>query len=522
MLNNPHRVTITLMPEPGLTEKREQELKDKLAAYKASLSDTELDELVKATAELKEYQSAPDSREALETLPTLDVADITHDIRRFSSVERRIGTVPARHQEIFTGGITYLSLMYDVSRIPAADVRPMSLLRTLLGYMDTDSYTYADLSHEINLVTGGLSTSITVRELTGQKGRLTPYFEVITKVMHGSVDKAMDLIREIISRTHLDDEKRLLEIIRQLRSRLGLQFMGSGHYTAVSRANSHRSLGGWYQEQMDGIEFLRYLEDISDNFEERKTGLISDLKRLCSEVFDPDRVLVSITDDEEGWQLAEAPIEAFFGQTAPVERGYFTGPELTRANEAFRTPGQVNYAAVVGDFSGAGLEYTGALRVFGSYLRNDYLWNNVRVLGGAYGCMCNINRGGRTYFVSYRDPHLKETYEIFDGIPDHARDFDADQRSMDNLIISVIGGMDTPYTPATWGMASLASALSGLTDQMRRRDREEVLSCTVEDIRALAPYMEAVLSDPVRCVVGTSTQIDECADMFDTIDNLLH
>ena len=335
------------------------------------------------------------------------------------------------------------------------------------------------------------------------------------KTLYDKIPFVFEMIQEILFTSKLDDEKRLYEIIARMKSRLQMSLSQAGHSTAVMRALSYFSANAFFQERTAGIDFYGLLDDIETHFQERKEGLIKNLQTLMGMIFRPENLMVSCTADEEGYALARKEI-------LPFKQGLYTEemadvtfkPVYEIKNEAFQTSGQVQYVATAGNFREAGYEYTGCLRILKVMLSYEYLWMNIRVKGGAYGCMSNFRRSGDSYLVSYRDPNLAKTFETFAGTADFIRNFQADEREMTKYIIGTISIKDTPRNPSAQGRRSFAAYISGVTYEDICREREEILSLSVEKVRALAPVMEAVLSQNYICAVGNAEKINESAELF--------
>ena len=521
LLQNNHRATVILSPKAGLSEAREETLRKELAAYKGKLSAAEVEVLVEQTRALALYQDTPPAREELDTLPMLSLQDIPGDPVTLRSEEKSIGDLRVIHHQIFTGGIAYLRLLYDVSDVTPEDLPYLGLLRSLLCLVSTGEHTYQDLYHEMNIVTGGVGCSVTAFEQVENPGEFTPYFEIHTKVLYDQMGNALSLMGEILRSSLFTEEKRLKELISQFKSRAEMQLLNGGHSTAVLRAASYGSPVSYFNEQIGGIDYFRFLEDLEASYPQEPKKLQEKLQELVKRIFISGRLLVSCTCDQEGFQKLAEQLPVFAAEAAGA---YMGGPTpvfpLERKNEGFKTASRVQYVAQCGNFRKAGLPYKGSLRVLKAILGDEYLWNNVRVKGGAYGCMCNFGRNGSGFFVSYRDPNLKKTLEVYDRIVSYLENFTIEEKDMTKFIIGAIGTMDRPMNPSEWGVTSLQAYLGGITDEMRRRDREEILSCSQAEIRSLRAQAEAVLSQKQLCVVGNAVKIEEDRDVFSHTENL--
>ena len=300
-----------------------------------------------------------------------------------------------------------------------------------------------------------------------------------------------------------------------------MKLMGSGHTAAVARATSYFSDTSYYNDMTGGIGYFKFLEDCAKNFDEKKRGIIAGLKRVMEALFTRENMTVSYTADDEGFSYLEGAIKKLSGKL-PAGSGKiypFAAPK-GNLNEGFTSSSKVNYVAHCGTFAGSGYSYTGALRILKVMLSYDYLWINIRVKGGAYGCMSGIGRSGEGYFVSYRDPEVKKSDDIYLGIPDYLENFEADERTMTKYVIGTISDIDTPLTPSLQGSRGLSAWYSGVTDEMLKKEREEILNATVEDIRALAPITKAVLETGAVCVIGNEDKIKADSGLFKEIKPL--
>lgn len=521
LLNNKHAAIVTIVPEKGLNAKMDQKLEEKLAQYKNSLSDEEIDQLIKDTKHLKKYQEEPSPKEELEKIPMLSREDMRKEILPLSNIEKQISGIKTICHDVATNGIDYLTLMYDVSDIPAEDIPYLGVLKALLGYVDTKTYTYADLANAINIYSGGINCGMGIYPNGEKEAPLQVKFEVRIKTLESSLKETMSIVNEILLSSNMNDEKRLYEILAQSKARLQQSLSSAGHSVSSMRALAGFSEYAYYLDATNGITYYETVKDLEEHFDEKKQTLIAKLKQLIDQIFGTERLLISFTGDQAAFEYAEPILkEALQKQPAGKKAHEAARISLTRSNEAFTDASQIQYVAKVGNFADHGYHYTGALRILKLILSYDYLWINVRVKGGAYGCMSGFFRSGETYFVSYRDPNLLKTLEIYDGIPKYLREFQADERDMTKYIIGTFSSMDTPLYPEGKGARSMNAYLQNLTEEMLQKDRDEVRNATAEDIRALADMIQSVLQDPSVCVIGNEDAIQKEAQLFDKVTGL--
>ena len=523
LLGNPHASVVVLLPKKGLEEEKKEALKEKLRQYRDSLTKEEKEKIREEEKALRAYQEAPDTEENIAKLPQLTRADLKKEAQTFINEELTIQGTKILFHEIFTNQILYVRLLFDCSRIPAGLFPCLGMLKTLMGLMDTEHYGYGELFDQINLKTGGIYPSLQVYTDYAED-RVVPRFEICAKVLRGRLSDAAHLMEEMLFATDFSDEKRLLELVKETISRMQSQMMSAGHSLAMSRAMSYQSPGAAMQEEFSGLSLYRRFEELEQDFAARKEKLTADLKTLCSLLFVPENLMVDYTGEREDLAELEQMLKGFLPKLSPgpaKEEALYT-PSLGKKNEALIFASQVQFVARCGNFRRKGLPYTGAFKVLKVLMGYDYLWNQVRVKGGAYGCMCGFRRNGDCFFVSYRDPHLQETIEVYEGAPEFIRNFDADERTMTKYVIGAVGDMDIPMSPKQRATYSMAAYLSRISYEMMQQERDEVLSAKPEDIRALGDQIEAVLSDQCLCVVGGEGKIREEQERFGAVDYLIH
>lgn len=514
LLDNPHSLLLTLVPERGLTAKRDKEVADKLAAYKAGLKEEELSSMVEKTKALVAYQEAPEKEEYLECIPMLSREDIKREAGEFYNKEAYLDETLLLHHDVCTNGIGYLSVLFRMENIPEGLVPYVGLLKSVLGYVDTRNYTYGELFNEINASTGGIQCGVDVYDRVDSQSFL-PAFGIRSKALYPQLSFVYEMMEEILHTSKIEDTKRLGEIISQLKARAQSSLVSAGHSTAVLRAASYASPMAKFQDDMSGIAFYQFLVDLEKNFQTQKEQVAANLRRLMSYIFRPQNLMISFTGEKEAYETVVELTRAFKEKLPKDEL-----PEeplslsCEKKNEGFMTSGQVQYVALAGNFREAGHAYTGALSILKVILGYDYLWNQIRVQGGAYGCMSGFKRNGESFFVSYRDPHLKRTLEVYQGIPEYLRTFQAGERDMTKYIIGTISNLDVPKTPKMKGAVSRTAYFTGVTKEMVQRERLEILNATAEDIQALAPLVEAVLAREQICVVGGEESILKEKELF--------
>lgn len=522
MLDNPHKSMVVLLPKKGLTQEREKALAEKLAAYKAGLTDSEMDAIVEGAKALKAYQEKPDAEEDLAKIPLLSRKDMKKEANRFVNELRKAGDNDFLYHDLFTNGISYLRLIFKLDKVPARLIPYVGIMTSVLGMMDTDKHEYADLNNDINILTGGIQTISNVYGDIQDENRFLMTLEMKTKVMEQNLQTAIDLMKEEILGTNFADKKRLKEILAELKSRLQAQAMSASHVIAFNRALSNVSKKAAANEQLSGMDFYRLVEKLDGEFDAEADKLIASLKELAEIAFRPENLMLDLTGSEKAAEELPAMVEHFKKElyTCEVETGSYD-PVLTKVKEGYKTPGQVQYVCRAGNFKHKGLPYTGSLRVLKTMMGYDYLWNQIRVKGGAYGCMCGFSKSGECFIVSYRDPNLKNTVEVYENAADYIAAFEADERMLTQYIIGAIGELDTPKSASLKGLDSLVAYMTGLTDADMQRERDELLATDAEALKKTSEQIRAFMEEDCLCVVGNADKITEAADLFDKVENLI-
>ncbi len=522
LLDNPHSSIVILLPKKGLTEEREKLFKEEMAAKKASLSEQEIQDIIRRAKDLAEYQEKEDAKEDMEKLPLLTRADMKRDAADFVYEETSIGNTKVLFHDLFTNGIGYLRLIFKMNEIPESHFPYIGILKGCLGLLNTEHYSYSDLFNEINIVTGGMAAVNNVYSRIEDLDDYTVTLELKTKALYENLEKAIGLMEEVIFTSDYADTKRLHEIIAEGQSRMQSQMMHSGHSVAAGRALSYGSSSGVVSELLSGIPLYRLITDLETHFEEKKEELVQKLKELTQMIFRPENLMVDFVGTRDGLSVLDKPVTALREKlyTASVKKGRFV-PKAEKRNEGFKTSGQVQYVCRAGNFRKKGLPYNGALKALKVLMGYGYLWENVRVKGGAYGCMCTFGKSGDCYFVSYRDPNLQKTIDVYERAAEAVAKFEADERTMTQYIIGAVSDLDMPMNPAAKGLNSLSAYMTGLTREIMQKERDELLKAQPEDIRALAEYIRAFMADEYLCVVGSAEKIKDAEERFMHVENLL-
>ena len=522
LLDNTHGSSVTVKPKRGLGNEREEALAKELSDYKASLSDEEIKKLVEDTEHLKKYQEEPSSDEDLRKLPMLTRADMKKNAMPFSNIEDELLDVKVVRHDIESNGIDYISFLFDAGDFAQSELGYLGFFTNALGLVSTEKYSYTDLANATNIYTGGISTGTASHPDIKDRNNFVFKFEVKLKVLEKNLDKALELMEQMLLSSDFTDTKRLGELVAQIKARLQANLSSSGHLVAAMRSMSSFSRYALYQDELKGVAFYRSICRIEKELLESPKSVSDKLAAIARKLFARNRMLISFTGNNEAYGNAKPSLEkviAGFDKMSAI--GNQAEVHFNTAKEAFIDASQIQYVAKTGDFICEGYEYTGALRLLRIILSYDYLWINVRVKGGAYGCMNTFLRSGESYFVSYRDPNLSDTLDVYDRIPEYIKSFSPDERDMTKYIIGTFSALDTPMNPEAKGSRSLSAYLEGITYEQIQKERNEILNAQPEDIRRLADLVEAVLKKDSICVIGNENMIKESAGLFENVEKLI-
>lgn len=512
LIDNEYKAVITLNPVKGLTQKNEDALKAKLADIKSKLSSEEIDSIIKSTKELKEYQSEPSKKEDILKIPMLKREDIRRKVSEIKWEIREENGYKILYDDVFTSGIAYLKLIFNMKKVKAEDIPYVSLLSEIIGYIDSENYSYSEMSTETNMNSGGIGVSVDSYPNMQKNNESTLIFSVNAKVLYDKTDFAFEMMNEMLFKSKLTDVKRLKDIVAEVKSRTKEILLSSGHQTALNRAGSTNSIDRWFSDQTRGIAYYRMLENC--NIEKLSEKLID----ICHKLFTKDNLLIHVVCDEDGYKAVKKSL--FVDCYKEEHPDVFKFEENENKKEAYTSASMVNYVARSGNFKKLGYEYDGALSVLRVLMNYDYLWNNIRVLGGAYGCSAVFGNNGACGFATYRDPNLSKSDETFLNVPEYIRNYQGDERDITKAVIGAISEKDTPLTPLGKGLRGLSVYYGKITDEYRQRCRDEILDIDIDKIHSLAPMIEAVLKDSSVCALANESKSKEETKYFDNIESL--
>lgn len=522
LIDSKHGILLELIPKAGLNAQKSEELKEKLAQYKASLTKEEVKQLVEDTRALKEYQDEPSTKEQLLSIPLLSISDIEKQVRKYKNEKFMEDKAEAVWHNIFTNGISYIRLLFDAGKVALSDVPYIGLLSDVLSLVDTKKHKYQELSDELNTYAPGFATEINGYAKFSDYRHFGPKFGVSIKTLTQNTQKAVEYLTEILFESDFSDSRRLNELLLEIRSKLEMSFMSSGMSAAVLRAASYYSENAAFEELAKGIDYYEFIKELIEHFEEKKQEIKEGLERVSERLFTKENLIISLTCTEDGKQEFTARAEQLLASCFPAAEGELLRVPCVKKNEGFKTPGQVQYVIRSGCFMDQGIPYHGSFDVLQTLLGYGYLWNEIRVKGGAYGGGISMNRiTGNAFVYSYRDPNLAQTNRIYEGLPAYVESFDADEREMTKNILGTMSNIDAPLTPRAEGSRSFTAYLFELPEEEAQKHRDEILATTAQDIRNAKAALEAILAADCICTVGSAAKVEECKDLFAQVKTLM-
>lgn len=519
LLDNNHRNLLMIVPEKGLNEAKEQQLVKVLEEKKAAMQAEEIKRLIHENQALQEWQDKPHSEEELAVMPLLTLEDLEQKPEIIpSDLDSSQGYNLLKHP-MFTNQIQYTSLYFDVMNVEDNDLHYLGLLVRMLGRLSTRSYSYEALSNQLNLHTGGIYATTEAVPTHEMQEKSRYFLKIKGKSLVKKTKEFWHLVDEIYTGTQWDDYSRIREVLREVKSRIEMSLHQEGHMVAARRALATFSTEAAFNELVGGVNFYHFLCDLEEGFENRINDAARRMQAILKEVVVRKNSLVSYTGDEQGYVAYEPNMAGFMntleesGETKTIlERS-----SLGQGNEGLILPSQVQYVAKASNFLKHGAVYTGSMQVLRTVLSLDYLWKRIRVSGGAYGAMAGFSRNGNCYFVSYRDPNLKETLQVYDEMADYLRAFKVSQREMTKYIIGTMSRLDMPLTASMKGDKADAQFLSGFTWKSELVERQQIIGTTIQDIRSLGDLVDNMMQDTIYCVVGNETTVKNAASLFDKI-----
>ncbi len=521
LLDNTHKVLLTLMPEKGMEEAEQAELAAKMQQIKDGMSEEELESYINHCRILHERQAAPDSAEALASIPLLERSDIRRESEKLDGELTKEGNNEFLYVPAFTNKIAYLNWYFDMSGIDGALLPYCYLLSDMLGKVDAGQYTYQQLSTLGTKYTGGVAFQVHAYSAAESVNDYTVKFTVTAKALVHNLPHLFEILHAIALESRLDSAKRLREVLAEVKSDWSSNFFSRGQTVACARLNSYYSPAARVNEQ-DYYSYYEFIKDLTEHFDERAEETLAKLRSLLGVFFENSKYLLAYSCEEEDRAQVLAMAKDF---AAALPQSDVAGAEVKPLaapglDEGIMTPGKVQYVTAGGDFRKYGHKFTGAMKVLETVLRYEYLWTKIRIQGGAYGASAVFDRNGSMYFASYRDPKLAESLEAYRGLPEWLENLDLPERELTKYIIGTISAADVPLTNSMRLSQTALAHIKGIPQEMRQQTRDEILNLVNDDLRKLGQVVRDTLSDNYLCVVGGSGSIEANKELFKSVKHI--
>ncbi len=512
LLNNQHWTTLILQPDITLAEREETKEKERLVAARNAMSAKELQNVIDQTRDLKRIQETPDTPEALAVIPTLDLVDLDKKNKTIPLKVTQEREPQVLFHNLATGGIVYLDVGLNLYSMPQKYLPYVPLFGRALPELGTEKEDSVTLTQRINRKTGGIYPQSFSSAVSGQESCAAWLF-LRGKAMHPQSQELMKILRDVLLQARLDNQERFRQMVMEEKSRQEQRLVPDGHQVVNLRLRAHFNEADWAAEQMKGVSYLSFLRKLAKRVDEDWPAVLANLEKMRQMLVNGQNMLINVTCDEAGWSNLDPHLNDFLEElpSALVQR-YEWSPQESAGFEGMTIPAQVNYVGKGANLYQLGYRPHGSVHVITRFLRTAWLWERVRVQGGAYGAFCLFNHlSGTLTFVSYRDPNIMKTLEIFDQTVEFLRTVDLGEDELRKSIIGTIGDIDRHLLPDAKGYTSMIRHLTDDTEEKRQQVREEVLRTSATDFRAFADFLEGVKENGLVKVIGSSSAIESAA-----------
>jgi len=512
LLDNAHRTILRLTPDPELGRRFDEEEKARLAKIRESLNESQIAELIENTKKLKVRQETPDAPEALESLPVLKLKDLEKQNKSIPIDVLELQDTKVLYHDLFTNGIVYLDLGFDLHALPKDLVPLTEIFARALLETGTDKEDYVKLSQRIGKSTGGITSSAVTTTAFGSRESVAKFFLRGKATLQQSTE-LLNILRDILLTAKLDNKERLKQMVLEEKAGLESALVPSGHIYTNQRLRAQFGKSGWAKDQMSGIGYLFALRELATDIDKKWKSVLKKLEAMRETLLNRNALLCNITVDAANWNIFKPQLESFLSALPAKETKLSSfGVLPSHIREGLTIPAQVNYVGKGANLYDLGYEYDGSADVVVGYLRMAYLWEKVRVQGGAYGAFAVFDDASGVFtYLSYRDPNVAATIENYDKAAAFLKGLDASRLSDNELtkaIIAAIGDLDAYQLPDAKGYTSMLRYLTNRTDELRQKTRDEVLSTNGEDFIAFGEVLEKVAQSNAVTVMGSQNALE--------------
>jgi presequence protease len=509
LVENQHRVTVILAPDDTLAARREAAERQRLDQARASMTQTDLEALVENTRALKAFQEAPNHPEDLAQIPTLTLADLDREVRKIPITISEYAGSKVLYHELATNGIVYLDAGFNLQALPREWLPYLPLFGRALTQTGTQKDDFVQLSQRIGRSTGGIHAARHISARQDSEG-LAAWLFLRGKATLENLPELLDILNDVLLTARLDNRERLLQMALETKAGMEAGLVQSGHSVVNSRLSAHYHLAERVNEELGGVAYLFFLRGLIDRIQNDWPAVQEILEGIRERLISRAGMVINATFDASGWQQAWPFVQGFIerlpaSQPALADWAYDRLP----AYEGLTIPAQVNYVGKGANLYDLGYELDGSLQVIRKYLGTTYIWDSIRVKGGAYGGFCSFDQHtGVWNYLSYRDPNLLATIDAYDGTAQFLEKLDLDESELTRGIIGVIGDLDAYQLPDAKGYTSMIRHLTGVTDADRQRRRDEILTTTPEDFRRFGAVLAEVARQGDVVVLGSPGAIE--------------
>ncbi|NDO45682.1 insulinase family protein [Clostridium sp. MD294] len=519
ILKNNNKSIVIVSPEKGKQSKIEYNFSNKMQEKKNSLSEFEIEQIIKQNKLLQSYQSEEESAEIIKQIPFLQISEINKNADILPTEH-----ILEKYHMIFTpletNGIIYSQLLFDISSVPESLLPYVGLLTSVIGKLDTKQYTFEQLPLEINFYTGGISLSSDIYSTSKQNCNC--FITINGKVLEKNISKFFDIINSILFETKFDKKDNLKKIIKSEKAKLENYFQNAPHLAGVVRSMSHISMGSKIKEEVSGITFFHSLVKIEKEVEQDINKVILKLREICSYIFTKQNLFVAVSCEKSSLYKYKIEVEKIYNSLLdkPIKKQNYQFL-FQDIREGLISSSKVQYNIQSGNLMDYGYTYNGELAVLKTILDLEYLWNIVRVQGGAYGCYSRFLRNGSVYFYSYRDPNIDKTYSAYKNMSHFLKEFCRTKADLTKYILGTINNIDKPFSNSEKADLAIARYLNGVTPEVQQKERDEILAITTKKLEVYIPLLEQIIEKQNICTIGNESTIYSQTQLFSRITSYM-
>jgi len=520
-LENTHRVLAVLEPSKTLGEEKEAMETHSLKNYKKSLSRKHVEELITMNHQLDDMQNSPNSKEALESLPFLTLDDLDKKAEVIVFKENELQGIKIVFNPDVAKDIAHIHLLFDTTTVSEEDIPYIGVLASLITYLETRSYTHLEIDQVINTHLGGLGCVINAYANIEKTSEYQPLFKITAKLLIKEMPQFVSIMEEVLNSTKFTAKAKIKEIVGSIKYEMERSFSSAPEYMGTKRIYSYFSHAGLYEDLVSGISYYNFIRDIYDNFDENFDQLSHKLSEVYKKIINQSNLTISVTAEEKSYKIIEknlATLVSHLKQENLKKYKYILAPTIK--NEGYLTNNSLQSIVKGFNYKALGYKYHGALQVICNILESSFLWDKIRLKGGAYGSSLMLSVDGNLVLCSYSDPGLRETLEVYCEIGSFLRTLQIDEKQLHRYIIGTIGLLDSPLSMEQRSERALTSYLCGVTQTMLQKIREEIVATSLEDIHYFADLFDEVMRQDIVCVIGNADKIKSNKNIFKSIQRL--